>query len=283
MSRTVYVDVLFCLNFVVDYLILLSVQKFLKLSVRRWRIVCGASVGALSSFVIFLPPMPTFLSILINFGTAIVTVLSVLVPIKTITFIKATVSFFIVGFCFCGVCIALWLIFYPQNMLIRNGAVYIDISPFVLLLSTAICYSVMRLFVRLSGRDLCRIKRCTVTVNICGVERQFNGTVDTGNTLREPFSDEAVIVVRQSLFEDIIPLNVLTADTISERKYHFRFVPYQSVGGSGIIPAVKPEHIEVSFNGKQMQVQAYLAFCSSSQLPESIQALIPAEIISKEC
>ncbi len=283
MSRTVYIDVLFCLNFVVDYLILLSVQKFLRLSVRRWRIVCGATVGALSSFVIFLPPMSALLSIPLNIGTAALTVLSTFAPVRPIVFIKAAVSFFVVGFCFCGVCIALWLIFYPQNMLIRNGAVYIDVSPFILLISTAVCYGIMRLFVRLSGRDLCCVKRCSVTVDICGVKRQFDGTVDTGNTLHEPFSDEAVIVVRQSLFEDIIPLNVLTSNSVSDRKYHFRFIPYQSVGGNGIIPAVKPEHIEISFNGKKTQVQAYLAFCSPSQIPESIQSLIPAEIISKEC
>lgn len=280
--KTIYVDVLFCLNFVVDYLILLSVQKLLKIAVRRRRIVCGAIVGALSSFVIFLPPMPTVLSAFINFTTAMITVLSAFAPLSTKILLKAAVSFFIVGFCFCGVCIALWLMFYPQNMLIRNGAVYINISPFVLLLSTAVCYAVMRLFVRLSGRDLCRVKRCMVKVSLLGVERQFEGTVDTGNTLHEPFSDEAVIVVRQSLFEDIVPLHALTAEPIEERP-RFRFVPYQSVGGSGIIPALKPDHIELSFGGRAIQVQAYLAFCSSAQIPESIQALIPSEIISKEC
>lgn len=284
MNRTVYVDVLFCLNFVVDYLVLLSVQKFLRLSARRWRILCGAAVGALSSFVIFLPPMPSFFSCIINFLTAGGIVACAFAPIRPIVFLKSAITFFTVGFCFCGVCIGLWLIFYPENMLIRNGAVYVDISPFLLLLSTLVCYIVMRIFVRISGRDMCHVKTCSVTVTLHGVEKTFAGTVDTGNTLREPFSDEAVIVVRRELFEELVPLHMLASGESGETtNWHFRLIPYKSIGGSGMIPSIKPEHITITIDKKKTDVCAYLAFCESDKFPDTVQSLVPAEIISKEC
>lgn len=284
MNRTVYIDVLFCLNFVVDYLVLLSVQKFLRLPARRWRILCGAAAGALSSFVVFLPPMPSFFSCIINLLTAGVTVACTFAPMRPVVFLKSAVTFFTVGFCFCGVCIGLWLIFYPENMLIRNGAVYIDIPPFLLLLSTLVCYAVMRIFVRVSGRDMCHVKSCSVTVKLNNTEKTFEGTVDTGNTLREPFSDEAVIVVRKELFEEVVPLRIVASGESGETaNLRFRLIPYKSIGGDGMIPSIKPERITITVNGKKTDVCAYLAFCESDKLPDTVQSLVPAEILSKEC
>ena len=58
MEHTIYLDILFCVNFVVDYILLLTVRRFLSLSCRRRRLLAGAAAGGLLSFVILLPPMP---------------------------------------------------------------------------------------------------------------------------------------------------------------------------------------------------------------------------------
>ena len=58
-----YVDVLLGLNLFINYFLLLSVAKFLRISVRRLRLLAGAAIGAAYSLVI-LVPMPNILALL---------------------------------------------------------------------------------------------------------------------------------------------------------------------------------------------------------------------------
>ena len=51
----VYIDLLFVLNFIYDFLLLLTVSITLKRNVRLKRIFLGACLGGISTFIIFLP------------------------------------------------------------------------------------------------------------------------------------------------------------------------------------------------------------------------------------
>ncbi len=52
---TIYIDVLVCLNFIVNYFLLLATGKFLSRPCKRWRMLLGAFLGGLYSLYILLP------------------------------------------------------------------------------------------------------------------------------------------------------------------------------------------------------------------------------------
>ena len=62
----VYADILLAVNWWVDFLLLLGVRRFMGIGVKPWRLVLGALIGALFSFVLLMPPMATWLSLVLK-------------------------------------------------------------------------------------------------------------------------------------------------------------------------------------------------------------------------
>ena len=66
----IYIDVLLALNLFIDFLLLSAVARILRLPYRRLRLVAGAAAGSAFSAVLFLPPLPAPVSILIRAACA---------------------------------------------------------------------------------------------------------------------------------------------------------------------------------------------------------------------
>lgn len=274
MTQTIYIDILFCVNFVIDYIILLTVRKFLSLSSRRRRLMLGAAVGGICSFVILLPPIPSGMSMVISFLTACAVVASAFAPLGRKLFIKTASAFFLISFGYCGAMIAVWILFSPQNIVIRNSSVYIAMSPITLVITAVVCYVILRVIMRITGRGDIGDTICTLSIRYGGKEVVCKGKVDTGNTLREPFSGDMAIVVRRELFSEFPELSLS-----GEMEKGIRLIPYSSVGGEGVMPAFRAKNIRMTAGGKSYDVSAYVALCDGNRITGETDALVPSELI----
>lgn len=259
--KTIYLDVLFCINFIIDYIILLTVRRFMNIRARRLRLAAGAAVGGLTSFVILLPALPSGLSLIFSLAFACLVVGAAFAPMSRGLFIKTSAAFFLISFGYCGLMIAIWLLFSPQSLVIRNSSVYIDISPLVLLVTTVFCYVILRVILRLTGRGEAAAANCILRISLGGNVREYKALIDTGSSLKEPFSGKPVIVISERLsFPDSLGV---------------RLVPYSSVGGEGLLRAVCPERITAVTNDGERSIDGYIA-CSDNKLREGVEAIIPA-------
>lgn len=277
MTGTIYIDVLFCVNMIIDYIILLTVSGFMALDCRRKRLLLGAAVGGISSFAVLLPPLPSGVSMLISLAAAFLVVGAAFAPISRRVFIKTAAAFFLISFGYCGVMIAVWLLFSPQNIIIRNSAVYIDISPIALVLSTLVCYVILKTIIRICGRGVPKSSKCRVRIEYNGKIIETDGTIDTGCKLHEPFSGESVIVAKSECFPEFSFSKGVFDDNVSLKG--FRAVPFNSIGGNGIIPAFKPERITLKSGNTKIEVNAYIGLCKDKRLSTDTEMLVPGELI----
>ena len=225
--------------------------------------VLGGLVGATSSFVIFLPPMNEFLSLIIRLVTAFAVVFATFFPTSRKSFLKAVSAYFLITFCFCGACIAFFMLFSPP-VAIRNGAVYIDISPIMLVGIILACYIIIRIICRVSGRSLASQEICWLVVENNEKSVKLIAKTDTGNMLKEPFSNLPVIVAEREKLEVVLPSEisdylaktVSVSDTSCDYVSGIRLVPYNSVGGEGLLPAFKPDSIKIILNGKTLEIES---------------------------
>ena len=275
--HTIYIDILFCVNFVIDYLILLTVRRFMNISCRIRRLLSGAAVGGICSFVILLPPVSSGLSFVVSVITAILVVGASFFPLERKLFLKTTAAFFLISFAYCGVMIAVLLLFSPGNLIVRNNSVYIGISPILLVITSAVCYAVMRVFMRITSARTASAEVFSLNIIFHGRETVFRGRVDTGNDLHEPFSGEPVIVVKSSVFEDMKEYENISAEEAVRQG--LRLVPYNSVGGGGTLAAFRPDEIVISEKGIKRHVNGYIALCAPERIASSVEALIPPELI----
>ena len=252
----VYLDVLFLLNFVIDYLLLLAGARITGEPFSRLRLGGGALLGAAYAAAIFLPGFD-WLScpackicagvamVLISFGTSR-------------RLLRLTLVFFAVSAALGGVILALQLLG-TGGLTLENGVLYTGFDLRLLLVTVILSYVVMSLIFRRTARhggvqrDLCNAKialggRC-VSVTVL---------LDTGNTLTDPTRNRPVLVVDGNLLRKILPETIDPGDPVGslermeDRAWRGKFslLPYRAVGVEcGMLLAVRSEC--VAMNGRE--------------------------------
>lgn len=125
MSNVIYVDILLMINLLVNFLMLSAAGLLVKTPTRSWRILLSAAIGAVYSLIIFLPDMNLFFSIalrVICFAAMLFTAFSIR-SVKD--FLRAGGGFLMANFAFAGITLAIWLMFKPDGLTYKNGAVYL--------------------------------------------------------------------------------------------------------------------------------------------------------------
>lgn len=270
MKQTIYVDVLICVNLFVNYFLLLATSRFLKIKLKRRRILIASLLGAFYSLYILVPRIPTVLSFLIKIAMSITMILCAFgfSSLKTIT--KETFCFYSMNFVFCGIMFAFWYFISPQNIAIKNGITYINISPILLVVTTLFAYITNLIIQRLTGRDLPENLFCDVLIEQNGNIEKVTAKIDTGNDLKEPFSQLPVLVVEKKYIEKVIPSK--------SEKSKFRVIPFHTVSGEGLLSAFKPDKAIVFNKKNHFEKELYVAICEQGILPKEFSALANIEI-----
>ena len=255
LSQVVYVDVLFTLNLFVNYLLLLSGACLLREKAKRWRLLLGAALGAVYSLIIFAPELPNFLSILIKVIFCVTIVLAAY-PVHGLRhFGKLTACFLAANFIFAGFMMGIWLLFRPKGMVYQNGAVYFDIRVTVLIVTAIVCYGLTVLFSKLFRRHAPENRIYTLQVELDGCRLCTQALLDTGNRLSDCFSDTPVILLEYARVKTLLPPELRSFFRERPSALHappeaaslgFRLIPYHTVGGTGLLPAFRPEKVIIS-------------------------------------
>lgn len=282
MRQTVYIDVLFCVNFIIDYIMLVSVRHVMSLKARRIRLLLSAVLGGIFSLTLLLPPVSFILSVIMSIAEAVIMAAAAFMPVRMKTVMKASLLLFCISFCFCGAMTAVCALFSPDNTLIRNGSVYIGISPIVLILTTLICYVLLRIFYGILNTGPVSNSRCSASIEHNGRKINVKGMIDSGSTLHEPFSGECVIVGREDVFEKLTDVKkYMNGSGSMQADRNIRLVPFNSVGGNGVLPAFRPSKITIRSENTEIKVNAYLALCDKKVFSEDCEIIVPSELIMK--
>lgn len=262
--RTVYIDVLITVNIFIDFFLLLCSKKFLHIKAPLFRMILGSIFGGITSLVALLPQIPPGINILADILFAAVIIFITFGRTNIKNFFKRVAIYFAISFSFCGIMIFVYTTFRPKGMEIYNDVVYFNISPVILIILTLVCYYILRLIKRLT-KSVCGTQAYIVELSLNKQTVTFCAKVDTGCNLKEPFSGDYVIIVEKQLLENLCP-----------DKSKQRVIPFESLGGSGILKGFKPDYIKI--NRTEILNDVYIGICENI-LKGDIRALIPYEII----
>ena len=229
----VYVDILIILNTLVNYFILLAVDKVLRLHSKRWRILLGGAVGGLSSLLLFLENLGIVMTLLKIITAIFMTVVTFgIKPIRRL--LKSVFLLFAITFLFGGLLFAIYIFLDKDILIYSNGIVYFDIDLIFLIICTVISYAVITVTSKITDKKAPKSKEYYVTVENAGKTISCTALMDTGNNLREPFSDYPVIMLDKELFNKLF-----TEDKI-------RLIPTSTVNGESVIKAFRPQKLIIN-------------------------------------
>ena len=262
--KTLYIDVLITVNIFIDFFLILCTKKCLHIKVSLKRMIIGSVIGGLSSLIALLPSFIFGLNILADIAVAAVIIFVSFGKCNLKNYIKRVAVYFSFSFSFCGIMIFIYTAFKPQGMEIYNDIVYFNISPVVLIILTLACYYILKLIKRLT-KGVNGGGTCNVEIYILNKILTFCAKIDTGCNVKEPFSGDYVIIAESELLENFIPEESKT-----------RLIPFESLGGSGILTGFKPEKIKI--DGNRIENDVYIGICRDV-IKGDIKALVPYEIV----
>ena len=204
---TVYIDVLFVINFVVNYVLLLITGKIMRREKSYIRLVSAAIIGALYACFMFFPQIKflygcafkiiaSFLLILIAYGAK-----------NAVLTVKTAFVFYLSSFLFGGVTLALF--YFTDAGLkyggaLNNGIFYFELPWKILFFSCLVAYIAVKTGFAIYKRDK-NLSYRRIRVEICRNSAELNALVDTGNLLIDPITNSPVVVAELESVKKLLP------------------------------------------------------------------------------
>lgn len=217
----VYLDMVFILNFLFDFILLSGVSFVLRRNVNIKRIFLGALVGALSIFLLFIPLNSTILFIykfiisllmtLISFGYK-----SLKYTGRNLLFLYS-ISIILGGFLYY---LNIHFSYKQEGIIFFYKGLSINFL-FLLILSPIIVYIYIKQALELKEYYVNCYKVDIYFKN--GSVKKFNAFLDTGNNLYDPYKNRPVILINKKE----IDFSIKDEDII--------LVPYETVNSYGIL------------------------------------------------
>jgi len=245
----------------------MATAKLTKKSISTPRFIVASFIGGVYSFILLLSlPQP---AVALSRLVAAALIVLVAFKIKSLKSFAATVFiFFAVNFAFLGVIYGFALMTKTPYIHFSNGAVYVNIGSRELLLSAFIAYVVSCVVMRFYNRKLASGEIYSLTVENGGTAVHMYAFSDTGNKLREPFSDYPVIVADATKVEGLVT---------PEKT---RIVPAGTVNKSAFLVAFSPDRVTVKTNRGETEIENVYIALSDEINNDAFSAIINPEILS---
>ena len=237
----VYIDALFLLNFVVDYLLLLCAGRLAGEVLHRGRLALGAALAGAYAAAVFLPGMGFLLHPLCKLAAAVLALLIGYGGSRRL--LRVTLVFFAVSAAFAGGILALELLG-GRGLTLENGVFSSAMDLRLILLSAAGCYVVITLLFQRSARHTAaRQELVPAVLTLDGRRVALTALVDTGSTLTDPATGRPVMVAEGEKVAGLFPSGqapdeadlrdpVAALERLSQAGFlgRCRLLPYQAVG-----------------------------------------------------
>lgn len=273
---TLYLDVIWLLNFLFDSLLLFLTSVILKRNAPKRNIFCA---GFLGSLIVWAPLFSYTSFLLTPIGKIIVSVLMVLIAFHYRNFrffVMNLMTFYLCTFAAGG---ALFGIHYLLLSGDRNGYAFVTgtISGFgdpISWLFVLVTFPLVLLLSRGTFEHLVTMKIrydeiIDVVIFVDGQAIPLKGLVDSGNHLYDPLTKKPVMIVSLEKTSRFFPGELLqvfenihhlaNVDEHLLQKWRISVIPYRVVGQeSQILAAIQPEKVEFQHNEQTMETDRVL-------------------------
>lgn len=255
---TLYVDIIFLENMVMNSIILLATGVIMKTPIKIIRNMISSIIGSIYAIIIYISRLEIYSNVFLKLALSFAIVYIAFKPPNIKSFLKHIIIFYLTSFTFGGVAFALLYFVSPKNIVMQDG-VLIGTYPMKIILAGGIIgFAIITIsFKNIKGRITRKDMYCNV--RICSDNKETNVTaiIDTGNFLKDPITKTPVIVIEKEklhpIFPDIIlenTVNIINGKNIELGDYSskIRVIPFKSLGKeNGMLLGVKIDEIEVNY------------------------------------
>jgi len=274
-----------------DFVILWATARLVKKEIKYAKLSLAAGLGAIYACLCLCCAYKAACSLPVKIAVSLAMVLVAFYPASFQEIKKALLYFYIISFCAAGAALA-------APGLLNSASQGFHFSYFWLVAGGGIV-----LVLGLAGDKYLRqhwlpgLLNYDVKMRFDDILCQGRGFLDTGNSLRDPLTNQPVLVAEYGLLQEYLPEDfrqavegsqneqqVLDAVTLSSWAHRLRLIPYQSLGQkNGVLLGIRADEITVASGRKHASYRNLIIGLYNDKLSGdgSFRLLIPAEVLNR--
>lgn len=240
MYYELYIDILFMVNFMMDYLVLSLVKVTTKSVTSRLRLVIASMIGALLTCATYILPLP-YVGMRFVLFHGVINILMIIIGFRIrdrMQFAKCLIFLYIGAFLLGGV-------FQYMQQYMKVGSLFFLLA----MVSYGVVQGIWK-FLCYFQKENGKWYDADVYMNENHI--RVKALLDTGNGLCDPSTGEAVHVIQKDSIVSILP----------ELNYeNIRLIPYHSIGSEGTMQAIQAQRIHLQGEREMWIEGPVLALC----------------------
>lgn len=202
----IYIEEVFILNFLLDFMILYGTKRILKRNNKNIRIIISSIIGSFTTFLLFI----NINNLLLFIVKLLISIILVYIAFGYKNIFKNILYFYLISIILGGVC-------YLFDI---NNKIFLVIS----------CFIVISILIKefLSYKEI-YTNKYLVKIILKNKEYNLEGFIDTGNRLIDPISKKDIILTN-----------------IKYDKSNVIYVPYKALNTTGIVTCIKPDKVIIN-------------------------------------
>ncbi|XCP86720.1 sigma-E processing peptidase SpoIIGA [Roseburia hominis] len=248
MQYELYIDVFFLVNFVMDYLVLLTEKRILKCSATHFHVLLGAFAGAAGTCIVICIPAASAVKFICFHALVSAGMIKIGLKIKeTRTFIRAWLLLYLISFLYGG--ILTWLGSYLHGRF-RIGILFLA----ALIVSYHLVWALLTFlekFWKMKGSHV------EATLYLGEKTIRVNAVIDSGNSLKDALTGKPVHIISRKAIEKL---------TDNEKIQKVRYIPYHTIqSGENLLPVITIEKICLHLDSEKVIENPLLGISGQQQ------------------
>lgn len=261
---TIYLDVIFLENLLMNYIIIYACKTIIKEKTKQIRIIIASTIGSIYAVSLYIFNMQIYSNLILKLILSVVMVYISFAPKSINKLLKQLLIFYLTSFTFGGVAFSMLYILSTKSI-IKNGVLIGKYPIKTIIASGFIGFIIITAaFKNIKGKLTKKDLICEIKIKINSKEVFTKCVIDTGNFLKDPISKTPVIVVEKKILEGVIEeklLNNLNKIIKGENvelgnsAAKIRLIPFSSLGKqNGMLIGIKAEEVLVNTEEKDILI-----------------------------
>ena len=295
---TIYIDVVFLENLVMNSIILVASGIILKKKMKWIRIILASSLGAIYTIIGYISVLEIYSNLILKVILSILIIYIAFNPQTVKQLWKDLLIFYLTSFVFGGVAFALIYVVKPQDILMKNG-LFLGTYP----LKTVLLAAIVAFIIIIAAFAIVKTKFskkdmfCDVEVELNNKMIKTRAMIDTGNLLKEPITNTPVIVVEHTLLYECVPKEILDnlesilggelvkipEEVRNEYISKLKLIPFASLGKqNGMLVGIKADSLKIIQDDQEKENKNVIVGIYNKSLTKrgEYRALIGMDLVS---
>ncbi len=280
---TVYADVLFLVNFSLDYVSLYITGRLLSEPMKTARLCAAAALGAVYAVAALFFDVPEAIYIAVTLAVSALMCVCAFRRTGILGTVGASVLLFSVGCALGGAMTAIYSLGagYRESLSGSAGGGGAAVIVAVAALAMGAVFIASRVAVRRRG-----VGSAKVTVEAGERSATFDALADSGNLLRDPVTGRPALILSPSAASRVLPEAAVGAAVSDDAATaatslppdilsRVRILPVKNVYGDGVLLGYRPDRVVV---GDKREVDCVIAVSAKKDGFGGYEAVLPAEL-----